>query len=137
MRNWPFLLLIFSGLLFTACSDSNTDFHTHIQGFWKVHQVQNSGETNDMYVQINDSLLLYWYQDVNYIFPFLYRIEDNETLIVWLQNDPESRPTPIGKLSREGKPDFTLTNDHQRLEYTEASFEDFKSETGKEWQPLQ
>ncbi|MEZ4990111.1 MAG: hypothetical protein R2824_06860 [Saprospiraceae bacterium] len=133
---WRFITLpaIVFCLLWTACS--NTDFHTHIQGFWKVHQVQNNGETNYMYVQINDSILLYWYKDVNYIFPFQYRIEDNETLIVWLQNDPESRPTPIGKLSFDESNGFTLTNEHQRLEYRKSNYAEFKEETGKEWQPI-
>lgn len=135
---YRFYHFLFAALfIFTQCADVPSDLHPHIQGFWKVHQVQNNGETNDMFVQINDSILLYWYQDVNYIFPFQYRIENNETLIVWLQNDPESRPTPIGTLDIAGKDSFVLTNEHQRLEYSRTTFEDFEKETGKQWQALE
>lgn len=130
-------LLFMAFVALSNCSDTPTDLHTHIRGFWKVHQVQNNGETNDMYVEISDSVLLYWYQDVNYIFPFQYRIENSETLIVWLKNDPESRPTPIGRLTVTGKNSFVLTNEHQRLDYQRATFEDFLQETGKKWQALE
>lgn len=129
-----FLLLIVGGL--SACNSSDaSSLHQHVQGFWKVQQFQESGETNEMYAQINDSVILYWYEKINYIFPYGYRIEDDD-LIVWLQNDTLSRPKVIGSLSRSDADHFTLVNEGQRLEYERVPFEKFEEETGKKWKMI-
>lgn len=120
-----------------ACYSSETvELHRHIQGFWKVQQFQQSGETNEMYAQINDSIILYWYKRINYIFPYSYRIADDQ-LIVWLQNDSLSKPKVMGTLSRSDPEHFTLVNDGQRLEYERVPFEKFEEETGKKWKMIE
>lgn len=129
-----FLLLVIG--VCTACNSSGSaDLHQHIQGFWKVQQFQESGETNEMYAQINDSTILYWYEKVNYIFPYGYRVE-NDQLVVWLQNDSLSKPKVMGQLSQSDPDHFTLVNEGQRLEYERVAFERFEAETGKKWKMI-
>jgi hypothetical protein len=121
----------------SACNfQGAVDLHQHIQGFWKVRQFQQSGETNEMYAQINDSIILYWYQKINYIFPYGYRIEGKDQLVVWLENDSLSKPKIMGTLSRSDADHFTLVNEGQRLEYERVPFEKFEEETGKAWKMI-
>ncbi|PHN06331.1 hypothetical protein [Flavilitoribacter nigricans] len=134
LKTYTLLLLLFSGM--TACgNDTASALHQHVQGFWKVHQIQQNGESNDMYAEINDSIILYWYDRSSYIFPYGYRIEDNQ-LVVWLQNDSLSRPKAIGTLSVSDADHFTLVNDGQRLEYQRVSFDKFEEETGRKWKGI-
>lgn len=127
------LILLTSAL---ACnSSSSSDLHEHIQGFWKVQQYQQTGETNEMYAQINDSIILYWYEKVNYIFPYGYRIEEDQ-LVVWLENDSLSQQKAMGTLSYSDADHFTLVNEGQRLEYERVPFESFEQETGKSWKMI-
>lgn len=127
------LILLTSAL---ACnSSSSSDLHEHIQGFWKVQQYQQTGETNEMYAQINDSIILYWYEKVNYIFPYGYRIEEDQ-LVVWLENDSLSQQKAMGTLSYSDADHFTLVNEGQRLEYERVPFERFEQETGKSWKMI-
>ena len=125
MKKLISILLSCTGQLFIACDQSpEQELSRDIQGFWKVRQYQQTGEVNDMYAQINDSIILYWYERINYIFPYSYRLEGDQ-LIVRLQCDSLSRPTVMGKINRENADQFTLVNEGQRLEYQRIPFTDF------------
>ncbi len=120
-----------------CCKPGDAVFSAGIAGFWKVRQMpKNGSEPQLLYAQINDSIIQYWYEEVKYLLPYGYRVEDGD-LIIWLPGDPNSRQANVGKLSSSGQSGFQLENDSQRLEFNRSTFEAFQKDTGEPWRKMQ
>lgn len=121
---------------FINCKDDKSALTPEsLQGFWKVHQVSREGAPpQELYADISDSIIQYWYHEVQFILPYGYHLKQDH-LIIWVHGDSTSQKVDVGVLDLRGDKAFTLENASQQLTFERMTREDFTRETGKSWQP--
>ena len=116
-----------------SCSLDNIVVKEQIQGFWTVQAANDTAYIPKMYVEINDSVLLYWEEDIFYLPPYGYEINEQDTLINWLYEKQNAKRFPLGKIEIMTDMKFKISNSQQIFYFTKSSFDEFKTETNLRW----
>lgn len=128
------VFFVICGLVFFWGCPSFTEKNKEIIGFWTVAATSDSiSQFQEMYVEINDSTLLYWERDFSYLPPYGYELTIEDTMINWLYDKPESKRFPLGKVEIISNDEFIISNNKNSFYFKKSSFDQFRQKTGHSW----
>ena len=130
----PLKVKIILLLVFLSCSQGKEEkVKSEMKGFWKVIVTTDRTDTTNFYVEINDSAMQYFQEDIAYLPPYAYEIVNSDTLKNWLLEDKSSRRVSVGKIEILSDSTFKITNSTQHFNFNKSSKEEFRADTGLRW----
>jgi len=125
---------IFFLLALLSCSQNEGEkVKSEVKGFWIVVVTTNQTDTTNLYVEISDTAMQYFQEDIAYLPPYAYEVVNSDTLKNWLLEDEKSRRISVGKIEILSDSAFIITNSTQHFYFSKSSKELFEANTGLRW----
>lgn len=130
LTRYGLLLLLFPVLSCGHKVQKDSSSEIDITGFWEVMPFDDSTQNQMCFVQVTDTICIYWLEEVGYPFPGYYSIE-NDSIFFWKRNP---NPTPRefrGVIEMFTDSSFAIEGSEPKILFTRSDFEKFKLRTGE------